>query len=109
MGLVIALVMVAQQATQSAKLLTVSVSEKSFPKKINNSDDRANAEKFGNMMSHLLKVMSSDQPVDLLKYKSSLYKDYCTDLYVLLLSKLSFVSIIPTLHKLLAHSAYIIE
>ena len=69
MGLVIALVMVAQQATQSAKLLTVSVSEKSFPKKINNSDDRANAEKFGNMMSHLLKVMSSDQPVDLLKYK----------------------------------------
>ena len=75
-----------------------------FTDGINNTDDRAAAVKFGNLLSQLIRVMSSSSEVDLVKYKKS-----CDELYNLLLTDLSFVSITPTLHKLLAHSAELIE
>ena len=75
-----------------------------FTKDISNNEDREAAERFGHLLSRLLRVMSSGSPVKLDEYQAT-----CTELYTLLITELSFVSITPTLHKLLAHSGEIIE
>ena len=75
-----------------------------FTSGITNSSDRAVAETFGSMLSKILRIMSSRYAINIPKYKN-----LCKSLYIYLLTELPWVSITPTLHKLLAHSSELIE
>ena len=55
-------------------------------------------------LSHILRALSSGQHVNL-----EAYANLCTESYLLLVRKLPWISIVPTVHKLLAHSAELIE
>eukprot|EP00088_Acartia_fossae_P039914 TRINITY_DN4153_c0_g1_i1.p1 TRINITY_DN4153_c0_g1~~TRINITY_DN4153_c0_g1_i1.p1 ORF type:complete len:755 (-),score=121.41 TRINITY_DN4153_c0_g1_i1:80-2179(-) len=86
------------------RLLYDENGRKIFTEGISSAEDRAAAETYGHQLSIILGIVSSDGVYDIEKYR-----DYCTQLYVHLLTKLSWVSITPTLHKLLAHSAELME
>ena len=77
---------------------------KIFTEGISSAEDRAAAETYGHKLSIILGIVSSDDVYDIKKYR-----DHCTQLYVHLLTKLSWVSISLNLHKLLAHSAELME
>ena len=56
-------------------------------------------ERWGHMLSAIIRVVSSKEKVRVDRLKA-----VCTELYVLILENLPWVSITPTVHKLLGHS-----
>ena len=71
---------------------------------ITNTELRSVLLQYATDLSHILRVLSSGQKVNL-----EAYSKLCSDLYLLLIRKLPWVRITPTIHKLLAHSAELIE
>ena len=71
---------------------------------INIPEKRKLACGIGNMLYLILRVVSSSRRVDLDNYTT-----LCTGLYFFLITKLPWVSIMPSLHKLLAYSAKLIQ
>ena len=61
--------------------------------------DRAVIGKYGQMLSVSLRIIESSAQVNV-----DQYKEHCKNAYIHLINELPWVSITPTLHKLLAHS-----
>lgn len=86
------------------KLLHECENRKIIESVIDNDIDRKIAEEYGSSLSTILRAMSSGEKINLRKYK-----DLTRDTYSLLIEKLPWVSITPTIHKILAHSLELIE
>lgn len=86
------------------RILFDSDVRKVFTENITSSEDRKAAEKYGFMLAIILRIMQSSQEIDVERYE-----ELCKELYVHLLTELKWVSITPSLHKLLGHSAELIE
>ena len=56
-------------------------------------------EKWGRLLCVIIRVVSSKGTVNALRYRT-----ICTELYVLMLKELPWISITPTIHKLLGHT-----
>ena len=71
---------------------------------IKNTEDRANAKKFGELLAVIIRLMSQGDKVDV-----EIYEAMCKELYLHLVINLPWVSITKTLHKLLFHSPEMIR
>lgn len=65
---------------------------------------QSSVREYGSMLSIILQAMNSDRSIDVENYKG-----LCTSLYIFLLKNFPWVSITPSLHKVLAHSWEVIE
>ena len=61
-------------------------------------------DQYGSLLSAIIRIVSSSAKVDL-----DMYTAVTKKLYLLLVEKLAWVSITPTLHKLLAHSGELMD
>lgn len=86
------------------RLLLEEENYKFFTRNISSEDERAAAEAYGHSLALILRAMSSGHAVNLERYRAE-----CKKLYLMILKDLWWVSITPTLHKLLAHTGDIIE
>ena len=75
-----------------------------FTRGIHDTEQREHAEKFGHLLAVILRAFSSSQRVNV-----EAFGNICKDLYLHLRRNLAWVSITPTIHKLLAHSAELIH
>lgn len=86
------------------RLLFEPENRKRITDSILNESDRKIAEKVGASLSTILRALSSDKRILVAEYKN-----VCTKLNLLLLNQVSWASITPSLHKVLAHSWELIE
>ena len=86
------------------RLLFEPENRKRITNSIRNESDRQIAEKVGASLSTILSALSSDKKILVAEYNN-----ICTDLNLLLLNQVSWASIAPSLHKVLAHSWELIE
>lgn len=75
-----------------------------FTRNISSETARQAAEKFGHDLALILRQLSCGRSLKVEKFR-----ELCTSLYLHLVTDLPWVSITPTLHKLLAHSAELIQ
>ena len=69
-----------------------------------NQELREKCRHYGQKLSDIIRTVSSGRKIKVLEYKQA-----CTDLNIFLLEELPWVSITPTIHKLLAHTWELIE
>ena len=86
------------------RLLFKSENRRIITDLIQSVSDREVAERIAVLLSTILRALSSDRKVNVDEYKK-----LCTELNLLLLREVSWVSITPSLHKVLAHSWELIE
>jgi hypothetical protein len=71
---------------------------------ISNKHARMLAERYGFLLSNIIRAMSSSQKINIKKYR-----DICKETNILLRQEMPWVSLTPTIHKLLGHTWELIE